>query len=75
MHGEGLEELGSRAHRLGVLHNHPHHTRTGAIGDLDPVATVTWRALETLKGPFLAPKVLLCHDVCVGGVGGTWTRR
>lgn len=42
VHGEGLEELGARAHRLRVLHDHPHHARAGAVGDLDPVAAVAW---------------------------------
>jgi hypothetical protein len=42
VHTEGLEELGSRAHRLRVLHNDPHHPGAGAIGNLNPVPTVTW---------------------------------
>lgn len=35
-----LEELRPRTHRLGVLDDHPHQPRTGAIGNLNPVSII-----------------------------------
>lgn len=49
MYTEGLEELGSRAHCLGVLDNDPHHSGAGAIGNLNPVPTVTWGGPTTKR--------------------------
>ena len=46
VHGEGLEELRPRAHGLGVLHDDAHAPRAGAVGDLNPVPTVTWWGAE-----------------------------
>lgn len=65
VHGEGLEELGARAHRLGVLHDHPHHARAGAVGDLDPVAAVAWE--ETQNGRFWTQKRLTSWLRYAGG--------
>ena len=42
VHGEGLEELWPRPHRLRVLHDHTHRSRTGPVGDLYPVTADTW---------------------------------